>query len=379
MLKILLILGLISGQLVKLPLFGNAGPTLLDVIILILCILGLFRDQIRLIKPPLYILYGFIFFLSGIISLLINPLDLNGYQFLNSLSYSLRFFIYLLFGYLIYINKLPEVKNNILEIITYSGVSIAILGLFQIIFFPDLGFLSQSGWDPHVFRVASTFLDPNFTGIFLGITLIILVKEKKINYYLMIPVIVAFLLTFSRSSLLFLTISLMAFYTITKFKKYLVLMVISVVLFSIIFLSYQQTVATPKGIDRVQSAKFRANSWTEGLIIFKENPLFGVGFNAYKYALLKYNLVNPQELDSRGSTTNDSSFLHILTTTGLIGFALYLLFIFNLLKTFKFNYFGNLLFSILIGLIFSSLFINSLFYPFILVPILLIAGNIYKE
>lgn len=169
-------------------------------------------------------------------------------------------------------------------------------------------------------------------------------------------------------------VSGISFSLLKKSKKIFAATIILFVVLMLGFQLYTQLIAKPKGIDRKQSASYRIDTWQDGLSIFQKSPFLGVGFNTYKYALREYKLADEQFLESRGSSTNDSSLLYVLATTGIIGFSIYILFLISILKiSIKNNY---LVVAALSGLIIHSFFANSLFFPFILIWILLKASDI---
>ncbi len=83
-------------------------------------------------------------------------------------------------------------------------VLILAIGFFQYFFVPDLSFLLQQGWDPHLYRLAGSMLDPNFLGIILSMNLIVWLFKIAANNNqrlgLGIILILGLLLTYSRSS-----------------------------------------------------------------------------------------------------------------------------------------------------------------------------------
>ena len=138
------------------------------------------------------------------------------------------------------------------------------------------------------------------------------------------------------------------------------------------FQIYSQMIAQPRNIDREQSASSRLNTWQQGLFLFQKFPILGVGFNSYRYGLKEYNLGDEQFLESHGSSSNDSSLLFIASTTGILGLVAYLYFLRTLFKS-SYGEKNFILIAGLVGLIVHSFFANSLFYPPILVWILLIS------
>lgn len=380
MLKIILIISILAGQLIKFPLFGNLGPTLLDLTVFALVILAFFRLKFKLRKPPTFIIAGFIFVLIAILSLILTPLNLNFIEYLASFSYTVRFTLYLSLGWVILSGAFVNLKKNIPLILLLSGVGLSILGLLQFVFFPNLQPLQDFGWDPHYFRTVSTFLDPNFAGAYFVLTLLLLSVQKRGStndwiptYAQVLVVYLALLTTFSRSSyLMFLICGLtLAYFTKSKliFLKTLVFFVTLMAGFYI----YTEAIAAPKNIDRIQSASSRINTWFQGIEIFKHSPILGVGFNSYRYAIGEYNLSDSSFLQSRGSSSNDSSLLSVFATTGILGFAAYIFFTGSLINMgIKSN---HTLAAGMSGLIIHSVFANSLFYPFIFLWIILMASH----
>lgn len=363
----ILTLSILIGQLIKIPVGTTGGLTLLDIAVTFFCLLGLSKIKLNLKKPPLSIMAGIIFSIVACFSLILTPLHLSIFEYLTSVFYTIRFFLYILLGWLIFSGAFVSLKENLSEVLQFSGIGLASLGLLQFIFLPDLQFLTTWGWDPHFFRTVSTFLDPNFAGAFFVLTLLLL-SLRRSNFGIII-IYIALLTTFSRSSYLMFLIagSTLAFLKKSKglFFKTLILFVILILGFQI----YIQLVAKPRNIEREKSASFRVNTWQQGWTMFQKSPFLGVGYNAYRSALKEFNLADEKFLASHGSTSNDSSLLFVLATTGTVGIASYIFFLFTLIRGgWKQNF---VLTSALFGLIIHSFFANSLFYPPILAWIIL--------
>lgn len=376
--SLILTLAIIAGQLIKLPLSPNSGVTLLDAVVLLLSGFGLLRLKFKLKKPPLPLTAALFFIFAATLSLALTPLNLTLPQFLISFFYTVRFGTYILLGWEIYSGAYPQIRNNIWQILIVSGLTLAVLGLLQFIFLPDLRFMIQYGWDPHFYRTASTFLDPNFLGGFLALTLILLyqnpVKSKKLSILFFALIYIALLTTFSRSSY---GLFLIGFLTLAFLKKSATLAFLTAILFAVLLYSFQfQNAAVNRvtPLDRDETASLRFSTWQQGLDIFLKNPVLGIGFNAYNIALRQYRLGDEQFLAGKGSTTNDSSLLHILATTGLLGVFAYFLFIFGMIKSRN-----PVLISGIFGLLGHSFFVNSLFYPFILIWVILSINHSYAK
>lgn len=374
--SMIITLAIMAGQLVKIPVGIGGGATLIDVAVIALCLFGLFQIKLRLIKPPAFIIAALLFSLVALFSLILTPLQLKAHQYLSSLLYLVRFSSYILLSWLLLSTALPSLKQDINQVLLLSGVGLAILGLIQLIFWPDLQSLVAFGWDPHYFRTVSTFLDPNFSGAFFVLALLLLfqnlAKSKKWLIYFIL-VYLALLTTFSRSSY---GMFLLSFLALAFWKRSAKLAFWTIILFVILVFSFQiqiRAVNRVTPLDRGQTASLRLSTWRQGFEIFLRNPLLGVGFNTYNFALKQYNLGDEYFLQGRGSTTNDSSLLYVLSTTGILGLLTYLSFLISLIKL---GWRKNLsLSAAVLGLLGHSIFVNSLFYPFILIWIILLASK----
>lgn len=379
---LIITLAIVIGQLVKIPLGEGRGATVIDAAVLALCLFGLFRIKIRLTSPPSFIKRGLFFSLIALLSLILTPLHLTTNQYLFSFLYTLRFSFYILLGWLLLSNAFPSLKQNVNQTLILSGLILAVLGLLQFIFLPDLRFLSAFGWDPHFYRSASTFLDPNFLGAYLVLTLLLMFRSLQSlknfkGFFFPLIIYLALMSTFSRSSY---GMFLIGFLTLSFFKKSLNLASLTLILFLALLLSFQiyiRAVNQVTPLDRSQTASYRFSTWQQGFEIFLKNPSLGVGYNAYSFALKEYNLADEQFLRGHGSTTNDSSILHITATTGVLGFFAYILFLVSLCKA---AWIKNPAFVAgVFGLLGHSIFVNSLFYPAIMIWIVLTGSNLDHE
>lgn len=373
--SLILTLALILGQLIKLPITAQSSLSMLDAAVIILSLLGIAKLKIKLLSLPLFLKGGVLFILTAGLSLVLSPLPLIFSEYAISFLYTLRFSFYVLLAWEIYLGVFPLLNKKIPLFLLFSGFSIALLGLLQFIFLPDLSFLQAKGWDPHYFRTVSTFLDPNFSGAFFVLTLLLLAQKshlgggiiltRRVLYFAFAIIYFALLTTFSRSSYAMFLISFSVWaFLIRSWRLFVVTLLLSLILLSG-FIIYTKTVSEPRNIDRIQSASFRFNSWQQGLTLFWSHPLLGVGFNAYKFALKNYNLGDEQFLQSHGSTSNDASLLFVASTTGIVGLFVYLYFLLVLTAQ------RNIVSAAILGLIIHSFFANSLFYPPILLWILL--------
>lgn len=362
-----LTLSILTGQIIKIPIGTHGGVTMLDITIMVLCIFGLFKIKMHLKKPPEYIMAASVFILVAVLSLLLTPLHLTSLEYFTAASYTMRFLLYILLGWLIYAKAFPDLDTS--QVLIASGTSLAILGLVQFIILPDLGFTTINGWDPHYFRTVSTFLDPNFAGAFFVLT-ILMILSLRIPRLFFILVYLALLTTFSRSAYLMFLISGLTLSILKKSKNLFMTVLILFLILLLGFQIYTSLVSQPRNINRAESASFRLNTWQQGLTLLQKSPVFGIGYNAYRYGLKEYQLGTEQFINSHGASSNDSSLLQVAATTGIVGLISFIIFLFTLLKTDNVILRGGLA-----GFFIHSFFANSLFYPPILLWIILISAN----
>lgn len=370
----LFILSLIGGQLTR---FEFGSPPLafyLHDIILALLIFSaivyflVFKKGFFLPKLAIPIL---IFVIIGVISQLNSVRFFSYPQILVGSLFLIRFVgFFALFP--IFVNLIParqlRLWSNLLILV---GFVLAILGFFQLIFFYDLTFLQSQGYDPHTGRLVSTFLDPNFLGGFLVLTLNLSLveyfvrKDKKFIFIIMI-LFLAIILTFSRSSYLALFISILLF-GVFKSKRLAIAAFAGFILL---------TPAIPRIFERILgavtfdiTASARLASWGEGLQIFTTSPLIGVGFNNLRFAKATLGFFEISEgFGGHAGAGVDSSFLLVLSTTGILGILAFLLFYFFLLGKFflaRSNQYALATFISMVALFVHSQFVNSFFFPWI--------------
>ena len=134
------------------------------------------------------------------------------------------------------------------------------------------------------------------------------------------------------------------------------------------------------------SASERFTSWDKGLKIFNMNPVYGIGYNNIRSVSIENNLLKTFTVDGGNSGSGvDSSWLVILATTGILGGIAfgywYLKLIVIFLKQFllKKNRDFLILGGLLMAFFVNSQFINSLFYPPMMISFFLITGMYYYE
>ena len=315
-----------------------------------------------------------------LLSLLLNLFNLNTQNFLISFLYLLRWVSYAVI-YLALINENKKFINTYKYLLLIPISAILFLGYVQYSFYQNLRNLFYLGWDEHLYRLFSSFLDPNFAGIFFVISFIYLLylsyemylKKNKLRLsgliFLSIASFIAIFLTYSRSALISLIVSFIVLLILINKKKLIIFFVAAILIFVIISPNAFKTEGT--NLFRTASSQARLDSTGSAVKVIKSSPFFGVGFNAYRYAKYRLNIATDEKWEiTRSGAGTDNSFLFVLATTGVMGFIAYLYLLYRMFllgkTSIKKQKFAIVFISCLIGAIINSFFINSLFYVYIM-------------
>ena len=379
LLLVFLILSLPLGQLGRISLGEEAGLYLSDffaaLIVFVWLINGLGRRR-QIFLPSFWFPY-FLFLLISIISL-VNALRwLSTVEWLIAGSYCLRFTIYSLLAFVVFnlTREESSLRQKLISALIASGIILAAAGFIQLLILPDMQLLAETaGWDPHRNRLVSTFLDPNFTGAYL-VFILSWVLSRSLprsfsgkNFYLIVILSLALFLTFSRSAWLMFGIVIAV---LGLFRARWLLGLALVVAFCAYFFVPRVQTRLSGITDPADSAHFRLISWQRTFEIIKDNPILGVGFNGFRYAQREkgyFSFANP--IGGHAGAGSDSSFLLVWAMTGIFGLTAFFWLMFSLTATAwrtKNRPFSLAFLAIIAGLTVESTFINSIFYPPILV------------
>ena len=312
----------------------------------------------------------FLFLACGLLGLILNPLNILPFQLAASSMYLFR---YLGFGLLFFsLREEDQLKTFLHKVLLISGISILILGFLQFFLYSSLRNLFYLGWDEHLHRMFTTFLDPNFAGIFFTLFLLFLLYSlfhqlfsAKLLYILIPLTTIALLLTYSRSSYICAGVSLLILFSFEKKRKELSLFLAGV---GVLFLVLLPTFFTHNtDLFRIASSVSRIDSYKEGWDIATRNVLTGVGFNTYRYAVAEYGYHRSSDvLYNHAEGGNDNSFLFVLATCGVGGLVIYIWFLYALFKSLFHGDVKGLVLSSFVVLIVASFFNHALFYTPIL-------------
>jgi len=293
----------------------------------------------------------------------------------------------------------------------------ALFGWLQYFLIPDLRWLKMFNWDDHLYRLAGTILDPGFMGILMvfGVlitsTLLLNVQgetstsSESINSKLTpkkgvtlsihrcvygglsLFFIATLLFTYARASYIALIVGIgvIIFDRIkrrnTKNVNWIpafagMTMLAVLVLGAFIFL-LPRTAGEGVKLERLNSIYEKGKNYQETLAIFRDYPVFGVGFNTLcSERALRYG---GKTFESHACSGSDSSILFILVTTGVVGGIVFFNIIVQLIKHISKNVYSQMLMACGPALLVHSLFLNSLFYPWVMGIFVVLLGLSVSE
>ncbi len=378
----LLWVSLLLGQLGVLPLAEGVHLYVQDVVLVLIILYAVLHDgligklsHLRL-AAPIALFAGL-----GIVSHAANvtqyPLEVIG----KGSLYLWRWVAYAFF-YAAVVNS-PLSSRFWLRWLAGFGVALSILGLLQFSLYPDLRNLWYLGWDPHYYRVFATLLDPNYVGILLALTIFlwvyVFVSVKRTFRPLIgagiVVAAVAMLLTYSRGSYLaFLAGVGAAIILLGRWKQGLFV--------GLIFLVVIVYIPKPGGetlsLDRYDSTVARIQNWNQTIARIAERPVFGFGFNVVPFL----DSDERRALPGRAGAGIDSSILFVGVTTGIAGLIGYLWLLLQQIKPafgFKRTTLKIMYLSSFAAVFVHSLFVNSLFYPWVMVWMWGLVGIMERE
>lgn len=394
----------VIGELYRLPFGGENGILVSDIAAGAVVAVWAFEKTTKRkkVEPNDFFAPLALFFAAALFSLLFSLTFLKPNEVLAGSLYLFRFAEYVLLGIItLDIVRTRKDAQKTLAAIIVVALVIAVAGFIQLAVYPDLGKLEEFGWDPHINRLVSTWLDPNFIAGYLSFIIAVVTSmtlytkniAKKTGLVVILGILAAALfLTYSRSGYVAAAAAL-GVIGILKSRKLL----IGAVIIFIVALNFLPRVQQRVDdlVHSVQSlvfsgsenpdptARLRIISWNQTLELIAKRPLLGSGYNTLKY--VKYNEGFVEDPSVHSASGSDSSLLTILAATGILGLLPFLLLHWNMLKLALQNWrnktiplqwqgYGLGFFAGFIGLLFHSLFVNSLLFPQILIPLWISAG-----
>lgn len=386
---IVLSLAFALGQVVRIQL-GTVGVTALDIVVGVISLVVLadyFWRSKSVLKFGDISKYILLFLLSGVVSLIFFSHNLSSSEFGVSILYPIRLVLYL--GIYFWVKRFSADERKVaLYCLTGAGVFILLAGCLQYFYYPYLRNLYYLGWDDHLYRLFSVFLDPNFAGAFFVLYLLFIIdifkvaktKIWQVTYFCIAALsVIAIFLTHSRTGLIMLIVGAAVYLLSYSTKK--IAMICTIGFFILLIITSNTNI---EGLNpfRMASTQARIDSMQNAVKIIARYPVFGVGFNSYRYAQIQMgfrqeNILYPSHADAG----TDNSYLFVLATTGIVGGVFFFLASFrsvrNLKELAQKNYFpARSLFAGLAAVLVGSFFLNIIFYPMILLWLILQAGLI---
>lgn len=381
-----LVAGFIGGQLTALPLFAGARLSLLDAAVIGVLLYGVSQTGKKRFIPRLWMpIIGFS--VVALVSLGVTVGSVPLYVVGGGLLYIIR---WVSFAALYWVAASRLIRVTTWQtLLVGSGVVMALLGLVQYMWYPDLRNLAYLGWDPHYQRLFSTLFDPNFTGIILAFTALTLLSwctQKKRNMWWLSGVMVtltSLILTYSRSSLIAFFVGLVVWGIYTKRKA----LVGGLVVLVAIALLVLPSTGEGRNLFRTVSAYARIGSMERAISLIREKPLTGHGFNILRFVARDRSWIDESVAPSRAGAGLDTSLFFVGATTGVIGMVIYGWLLARLFQLGLVGLRGKeqtkeeaaTYIAILSAAFIHSLFINSLFYPWVMMWLWIATGTLEQR
>ncbi len=309
-----------------------------------------------------------IFLVMTLISWIFNFSRWGSKESFLGLLYWLRWLAYAGFYFVVFdlIKNKAKLKLEFEDGLIIASTGAAFLGMTQYFFFPDLRLLAPLGWDPHLYRIVGTYLDPGFTGLIFLLGLILVVNrlweyKKSLKHFWLLGIILylALAFTYSRSTFLAAFLAAIIIGRAKRSWKFIVLSTL-LLLATVFFLPRKTGVGTK--LEREETVWARIENYQQAEKIIQKQPLIGVGFNNLRIAKKEYGFLKDDQWLSHSGAGLDNSFLFVWATSGIFGLATY----FWLLRKSFFDG-GEVIIKASLGAVIAhSFFNNSLFYPWIM-------------
>lgn len=330
------------------------------------------------------------FWLIAAASLLFGATTLTQGEFFKALLYLVRFIAGSSLLFVCYnLNAKESRQLQLTMLITF--LLLALSGFVILYLIPDFtaAGLAELGWDPHIGRLTTAWLDPNFAGgaFALGLALVgsSILAERNAWQRLLLGglggvLLIALLLTYSRSGLLAFAIAGLILGVLRSRTALLVGTLIAIIGIAAStrlqerlgeFATSIASIGTVTMQTMDPTAALRVASWQEALRIWESAPLLGVGFGAYA-AHQSFAASS-----SHAATGADSSLLTLGATTGIIGVMLFLGFLIHVFWALWRKRQAPLACGLLAGgagLLIHAVFVNSLLFPPLTIYFFVLAG-----
>lgn len=234
-------------------------------------------------------------------------------------------------------NELFEKK--LIQYLKYTAIFSMIFLIIQIfvgLHFTFYSDLNKNTQDTNGFRYTGYFQDPQKFGQFLAMaSFLFLINDEQIkkprlkNYFFFILIVMGLVATGGRSAFigLFGGMFLLFWVLDSQFKKNLIIafllggILVAIFSNSLVILNRSKTISN--------DLSYRASLWEEAFNIYKNHPLWGIGFGNFKKNAISHsdNFYITPENEVIFFDQPESGYWKLLTETGTFGFTIFLLFI----------------------------------------------------
>lgn len=277
------------------------------------------------IKKNISTLLIYAYFTIGVIS--------SEYKLISAFFALLMMLCY--FSYNLFKSLDKDSLSKVRKIIYAVSILVFIIGIMQYL---NTNFEIPTKWvDSNEYklnkRIYSTFFNPNVFGFYINFIILLAIEKlniKKLNLELAIFLsgIICLILTFSRTAWISLVIALIVVSIFNrKYLKYA--LIISLAIFSF------DTLLGIGRIDPVKAAEdssflYRFEVWKTSFEIIKDNLISGIGFGTLFKHVADYSSIVSSKIEH-----SHNIYIQIFTETGIMGFSIFLIILFKVLKTFK--------------------------------------------
>jgi O-antigen ligase len=388
-----LILLLLTANLGRIPVVSageSSAPLLINdvavaVVVLLGLVAGLATRSFRIDRPGLI---GLLFAAIGATSAFATARSYGfaTFELALSLAYLARWLLYFAV-YLVLINvvKRRDVRG------VWSAVETVLLifaafGVVQAVFLPGFAQLvypesrAYLDWDIQGHRLVSTVLEPNIAAAMLLLGL--LVQLAQISVGVRVPrwrpllLFLALVLTLSRSGALGLAAGVATILLVRGLSKRLLRWILVVSALVLVALPKLVTFAAAYGkFSTGGSAAARVLSWVQALRVFRDHPVFGIGFNTFGFVQERYGYVR----FGTAAYSSDGGLLFIAVLTGVVGVSVYVWMLSSIMRRCRTIWRDHAIpaehrglaigtAAVIVGLCFDSVFVNSLLTTFVMEP-----------
>jgi O-antigen ligase len=386
-----LILLLLTANLGRIPVLSageSSAPLLVnDIAVGVLVLLGLAAgvaaQSFRIDRAGLI---GILFAAIGACSAIATArtYGFSTFELALSLAYLARWMLYFAV-YLVLINIVKRADvNGVWSAVESMLLIFAAFGVVQAAFLPGFAQIvypesrAYLDWDPQGHRLVSTVLEPNIAAAMLLVGL--LVQLAQLSVGVRVPrwrpllLFVALVLTLSRSGALGFVAGIGTILLVRGLSKRLLRWMLVIAALIAAALPKLLTFAAAYGkFSTSGSAAARVVSWLQAARVFRDHPVFGIGFNTFGFVQERYGYIR----FGAAAYSSDGGLLFIAVLTGVVGVSAYIWMLWTIIRRCRAIWrdpdvapehrglaIGTA--AVIVGLCVDSVFVNSLLTTFVM-------------